>query len=212
LPLELALVDCSIDTVTKEEKPAPVTAEERPRAREETPRPVVKPQTEKPAEIKPEEKPEETAPAPAQAAYAEEPVPDTPEPEPEPAEIEAATEPEPIAASAQPLGSTDAAEQLRMNWKQVIDLAPQETKRSSARAILRSAGITPLSVENGTVVLAFKYNNHKELIEKAENQKVAEKIISNFLGYPCQVKCVLEDNHLLKEALKIGKHIKTEEK
>ena len=50
------------------------------------------------------------------------------------------------------------------------------------------------------------------MIEKAENQQVAEKIISNYLGHPCHISCVLEDNHLLKEALKIGKLIGTEER
>jgi DNA polymerase-3 subunit gamma/tau len=95
----------------------------------------------------------------------------------------------------------------------MVDLAPKDTKRSPALAILRSAGITVESVENDTVVLAFRHNNHKEIIEKLENQQVAEKIISNFLGYPCRISCVLENNHLVKEALKIGgKLIDTEEK
>jgi len=46
-----------------------------------------------------------------------------------------------------------------------------------------------------------------EQIEKMENQRVAEKIISNFLGRPCHVRCILEDNHLLKAALKMGAQI-----
>jgi len=101
---------------------------------------------------------------------------------------------------------------LKLNWKKVIEQAPQDTKRTAALAILRSAGVTPVSIKNETVMLAFRHNNHKEIIEKAENQRVAEKILSNFLGYRCSINCVLEDNHLLKEALKIGKHIDTEEK
>ena len=58
------------------------------------------------------------------------------------------------------------------------------------------------------MVLAFRHKNHKELMEKAENLKVAEKILSNFLGRSCRVSCVQEDNnHLLKAALKMGAQI-----
>jgi len=65
------------------------------------------------------------------------------------------------------------------------------------------------------VVLAFRYNIHKENMEKPENQQVAEKIVSNFLGRSCRVRCIYEpeDNHLLQEALKMGGQIiETEEK
>ena len=55
--------------------------------------------------------------------------------------------------------------------------------------------------------LSFRYPNHKEQIEKIENQRVAQEIISNFLGYPCQVRCILEDNHLVKAALNMGAQI-----
>ncbi|MBN2074607.1 MAG: DNA polymerase III subunit gamma/tau [Dehalococcoidales bacterium] len=99
-------------------------------------------------------------------------------------------------------------ERLKLNWKQVIDLAPPDTKKTSALAILRSAGIDPLSIDNDIVILAFRHKNHKELMEKAENLKVAEKILSNFLGRSCRVSCVQEDNnHLLKAALKMGAQI-----
>ena len=104
-------------------------------------------------------------------------------------------------------------ERLKLNWKQVIDLAPPETKKTSALAILRSAGIDPLSIEKDIVVLAFRHKNHKELMEKVENLKVAEKILSNFLGRSCRVSCVQEDNnHLLKAALKMGAQIINREK
>jgi len=124
--------------------------------------------------------------------------------EPSPASV-----PIPAMASAttRPVEVGSEIEQLRLNWKQVIEHAPPDTKRTPAIAILRSAGVKPMSFQNDTVVLAFRYKNHKELIEKAENQQVAEKIISNFLGRPCHVNCVLEDNHLLKEALKMGAQI-----
>jgi len=66
-----------------------------------------------------------------------------------------------------------------------------------------------VAFEDDTVVLAFRYPLHKEKIEEPENQKVAEKIISNFLGRPCHVRCIHEpeNDHLLRAALKMGGQI-----
>ena len=117
------------------------------------------------------------------------------------------------AAATTPLEPGSEIEQLRLNWKQVTEQAPQDTKRTPAIAILRSAGVKPVAVEKDVVSLSFRYPYHKEQIEKIENQRVVEKIISNFLGRPCRVHCILEDNHLLKAALKMGAQvIDTEEK
>ncbi len=110
----------------------------------------------------------------------------------------------PVMAAATPMAAGSDIDRLKLNWRQVIDQAPPDTKKTAAIAILRSAGVKPVTVENDMVCLAFRHNNHKELIEKAENQRVAEKIISNFLGHPCRISCIIEENHLLKEALKMG--------
>jgi len=123
---------------------------------------------------------------------------------PEPASVSTAST---DVVTTTPPEAGSEIEQLRLNWKQVIEQAPQDTKRTPAIAILRSAGVKPVSFENDTVVLAFRYPYHKEQIEKIENQRVAAKIISNFLGRPCNVHCILEDNHLLKAALKMGAQI-----
>ena len=71
-----------------------------------------------------------------------------------------------------------------------------------------------MSIENDLVCLAFTNNIFKEKIEQLENQRVTERVISNFLGRTCQIKCVLDENHLVKEALKMGAQITnvTEEK
>jgi DNA polymerase-3 subunit gamma/tau len=100
-------------------------------------------------------------------------------------------------------------ERLRLNWRQVFEQAPEDVKRTPAIAILRSAGVKPLIIEGDTVVLAFRYPIHKEKMETPENQQVAEKIISNFLGHSCRVRCIYEpeDNHLLKAALKMGAQV-----
>jgi DNA polymerase-3 subunit gamma/tau len=100
-------------------------------------------------------------------------------------------------------------ERLRQNWRQVIEQAPEEVKRTPAIAILRSAGVKPVAIEGDSVVLAFRYPIHKEKMEQAENKQVAEKIVSNFLGRPCRVRCTYEpeDNHLLKAALEMGAQV-----
>ncbi len=100
-------------------------------------------------------------------------------------------------------------EKLRLNWKQVIDEAPASVKKTNAIALLRSAGVKPVDIKDDTVVLSFRYEIHKENIEKPENQQVAEKIIANFLGRPCHVRCIYEpeDNHLVRAALKMGAQV-----
>jgi hypothetical protein len=100
-------------------------------------------------------------------------------------------------------------ERLRVKWKQVIEQAPEDTKRTPIIAILRSAGTKPVAIEGDTVVLAFRYPIHKEKVEMTENRQVAERIITHFLGHSCQVRCIYEpeDDHLLKAALKMGAQI-----
>lgn len=100
-------------------------------------------------------------------------------------------------------------EQLRLNWKQVVAQAPEDTKRTPAIAILRSAGVKPVAFEDNTVVLSFRYPLHKEKMGEPENQQVAEKIVSNFLGRPCRVRCIYEpeDNHLVQEAQRMGAQV-----
>ena len=198
LPLELALVDCVLTSEDSGEK-STRQKEHRVEPIEEitTPPPRIEPETVSISQQKtppPEQQPPATAVA---ATAAVEPSP-------------AAVEPSPAAITNLLEGNSDI-EKLKQNWKQVIEQAPQDTKKSPAIAILRSAGVTPVAVENGTVSLTFRHANHKELIEKIENQQIAEKIIGNFLGYPCRIRCILEENHLLKAALKMGAQITHEE-
>jgi len=177
LPLELALVDCVL--TSKEEKESHTQ------------------QTED--EFRPPKEVATPSPTPSQ--------PKQPTAKPEPASVPAPAAPVMATATTTPLEAGSEIERLRLSWKQVIELAPQDTKRTPALAILRSAGVKPMAVENDVVSLSFKHHVHKEQIEKIENQRVAERIISNFLGRPCHVHCILEDNHLLKEAIKIGAQI-----
>ena len=133
-------------------------------------------------------------------------APPQPTAKPEPTNIPTPTTPKATITPPEP-GSE--IEQMRLNWKQVIEQAPENTKRTPAIAILRSAGVKPVAIEDDTIVLAFRYPYHKEQIEKPENQQIAEKIIGNFLGRPCHVRCIYEPeaNHLLRAALKMGAQI-----
>jgi DNA polymerase-3 subunit gamma/tau len=96
-----------------------------------------------------------------------------------------------------------------LNWKRVVDDAPADVKRTNAVALLRSAGVKPVDIEGDTVVLAFKYSLHKENMEKPENQRVAERIVSYFLGRTCHVRCIYqsESNHLVEAAKKMGARV-----
>ena len=98
-------------------------------------------------------------------------------------------------------------ERLKMNWKQILDNLPPYLKKTNAAALLRSA--RPISFENEKVILSLKYSIHKENMEKPEYQQVAEKIFSDYLGRPCKVRCVceIENNHLVKAALKSGAQV-----
>ena len=135
-----------------------------------------------------------------------------PSPKQETTKPEPVSAPEPVpveSVSTTPLKIGSEIERLSQNWRQVIDEVPTNIKRTNAIALLRSAGVKPVAIEDDTVVLVFRYNIHKENMEKPENQQVAETIISNFLGHPCKVRCVYEpkNNHLIKAALRMGAQV-----
>ena len=197
LPLELALVDCALPS--EEERESPTPQNEAPQPTQVATPPPPKKQITKP---KPASVP---APAPPEAATP--PSSKQPIAEPEPVGTPApAPAPEPTIAPPEP---GKELEQLRLNWKRIIDQAPESIKKSAAAAILRSADVKPVALEGDTIVLASKYDFYKEQIEKLENQKIAQEIVSNYLGRPCRVRCIHqpENNRLLKEALKMGAQI-----
>ena len=201
LPLELAIVDCSLAPEENKEPPTgQAEPERRQPARTSTP-PATPPRAKQP---NPEPKPV-TAPEP--------PANTTPTPEPE-TKSEQNDAPQPVTTSSTPTPEPGSeAEHLQQNWKKVIEQAPEDIRKTPAIAILRSAGVIPMAIENDTVILSFRYPLFKDKLEDTENLRVAEKAIGSFLGRPCRVHCVLEDNHLLKEALKMGAQIiDTEEK
>ncbi|MCJ7426763.1 MAG: DNA polymerase III subunit gamma/tau [Dehalococcoidales bacterium] len=183
LPLELALVDCTQPPAEAKTNPAPPPRYEAPPVKAAPKKTATKAADDKDVSgTKAADKPK-----------------DTPRPE-----NNTATPP------TTPPELHSEIERLRMNWKQVIEQAPDEVKKSPAVAILRSAGVKPVAIESdNTVVLVFKYPIHKEKLETAENQQVVRKIISAFLGRACQVRCVHEpeDNHLVDAVKKMGAQV-----
>ncbi|MDH5695672.1 MAG: DNA polymerase III subunit gamma/tau [Dehalococcoidia bacterium] len=142
------------------------------------------------------------------------PIKEAAPPKQQPAKPKPASEPTVAPPKAEDIPTTppelhNEIERLRLNWKQVVEQAPEDAKRTPAIAILRSAGVKPVAIEDDTVVLAFRYNFHKEKMEQTENQQVAEEIISSFLGRPCHVRCTHEpeDNHLVREVKKMGAQV-----
>ncbi|MFC1897116.1 DNA polymerase III subunit gamma/tau [Chloroflexota bacterium] len=197
LPLELALVDCAL---TSEEEVTPTSQTEY-----EPPQPV-KAAT-PPSKKQPTAKPQPVITTPAAAPEVNTDI--TP---PVVSEVTTNITPPTVpetAATITPPEVGNELEQLRLNWKQIIAQAPEETRRTPAIAILRSAGVKPVAFEDNTAVLAFRYPLHKEKMVEIENQKVAEKIVSNFLGHPCRVRCIYEpeDNHLVQEAQRMGAQV-----
>ena len=196
LPLELALVDACIEPVA--EKPAPRAEAEPARAQKSMSQSAGQP-------TRPTNSPPTSPKAPnpgiptANQPPAARPVPHAAETAPvkEPAKVSA------LQGAGSPL------EQLKNNWVLIIQQVPDAVKRSAAVAMLRSAGIKPIEIEGDTVVLSFKYPYHREKIEEIENKKIVAGLISKFMGHPCQIKCVYEpeENHLVREAQKLGAQI-----
>jgi DNA polymerase-3 subunit gamma/tau len=197
LPLELALVDCSVKEEGGKEAARltePPPAIRNPDATNSTP---PSPPPQQPQAVQPEEKPE-----PVQEPQVPEP-PNAPEPVSEPVAEEKPV-PETGETPESALAAGEAIEQLQQNWSKTINEAPDGMNKTPAAALLRSA--RPKEIIGDTIVLSFKYPLHKDNMEKTENQKTAEKIVSSFLGRPCRVRCVYEheNNHLVKAALNMG--------
>jgi DNA polymerase-3 subunit gamma/tau len=186
LPLELALVDCYLASGSMPAAPDPVKA---PAAR------VSPPRVKTPA-APPEITASPASPLPAAAAEA----PAGPEP--------AVAAPFIQNAPAEAPSLSSEIERLKLNWKQVIDGAGPNYKKTTASALLKS-GSKPLSIEGDTVVLSFGFKIHKENIEKPENKLIAEKIISEYLGHPYKIQCVLDPkkDHLVNLAKKMGAQV-----
>lgn len=106
-----------------------------------------------------------------------------------------------------PLDAGNVCEKLKQDWRNMLEHVPPDVRKSPVIAILRSAGVQPVTFEKETLTLSFRYPYLKEKLEEIENQRAAERIFSHYMGHSCKVQCVLENNHLVKAALKLGAEI-----
>jgi DNA polymerase III subunit gamma/tau len=201
LPMELALVDCYIDPGEKE-VPSAKTEQAPPTAVRTQLKPS-SPAIKNESAIKPVTTPAITPPGIPPSATTSANL-STPSPQIK----------EPSAATAAPPSLASEIERLKLNWKQIVEDVDPSLKKTKAIAWLKS-GSKPLSMDKDVVVLSFGHKVFKENIEKQENARIVEKIISDYLGHSCKIQCVcdIENNHMVKSALKQGAQIiRVEEK
>ena len=220
LAMEMALVDATLKPTVAERPIEPARAvkpavETRPAPapvrQAETPKPPTEPayartSTDKPqAAAPPVSTPKPETAAPVSAA------PATPSAVPgQEAARPSTSSGRTVSEGPPPAEIISTLEDLVSRWPGILSAAPPKLRRSTALAILRSAGIVqPVAFSDGAVTLSFKFPVHMDKINEPENKKVVTEILSACIGAPCQVVCVREQisNHLVKEAQKRGAEI-----
>jgi hypothetical protein len=109
-------------------------------------------------------------------------------------------------------------EYIRSRWREVIEGLRGAGSRGNLDALLRSA-CEPVAVEGNTLVLGFYYQFHKEKIEDPKYTHLVETKISQVLGTPYKISCVLTPKgkkapnqsavkgHLVRAAQEMGARI-----
>jgi hypothetical protein len=217
LPLELALVDA---TLTDNEPKATPAANSDPPASRTThntqqppsnPRPPVSEERKNTPPISNPVPPNTAQAAPSQAPATATNYEHTNQ-TPQPAAGQDPPRPAQRSTTINPLGAGSAIEQLQQHWNKIINESPGGLSKTAAAALLRTS--RPVSIDGDTIVISMKYAYHKEKMDSLDNQKIADKIVSSFMGRTCRVRCVYEheNNHLVKAALSRGAQvINTEE-
>ena len=132
-------------------------------------------------------------------------------------ESKAPTADEEIVAGMTSSKGSVSLEQIKVNWRKMLDEIPSDVKKTRSVALLRSSCV-PMALEGDTITLGFRYDIHREAMEVTENRRIAEEVIGRFLGCPCHIRCVLTPideearqravkGHLVKAALEIGAKI-----
>jgi len=178
LPLELALVECTLPP-TEEELPA--------QAEYEAPQPekVVTTTT--------------TPPPP--------PIHEKPVVKPEPARAPAPASPAAESAPTTPLESGSTIEQLKLNWRQLIKEAPSSISRTPAAALLRSATPKAIEEDTLVLSFRYPLHkeNMEKPDNQQTAEKIVSSFLGRSCHVRCV--CEPEDNHLVQEAIKLGARI-----
>ena len=221
LPMELALVECTVRARDDRAVHAAPVAEkaEAPAAKAE--KPVSTPAPAAPIAEKPQAAPRKAKQAKPAAespevtpvgAIHESPSPDASvkidEPKKPKTEPVTATPTSPTAAAKEPAGLINI-EILRRRWGEVVKATKGMGSRGNLDALLRSA-CEPVSVNDDTIVLGFYYEFHKEKIEDPKYRHMVEAKVKEIFGNPYKLRCVIVEkkekskSYLVDEALKMG--------
>ncbi len=96
------------------------------------------------------------------------------------------------AAPAAPVGDADALHALQKQWKRVVHWF-REHRRFKIQAALNSA--RPAHVSGERVDLVFKHQFSLDLVQRPENLRQVELVISQILGGTYKVQCFLESEY-----------------
>jgi DNA polymerase-3 subunit gamma/tau len=212
LPMELALVECTVRAREDRAVHAAPVAEkaEAPVIKVEKPAPTPSPRREK--AIKPTPEPADVTPVGAirESPSIEAPPTDEPdnidEPEESEAEVETAA---PAASTVKETAGPINIDILRRRWGEVIKATKGMGSRGNLDALLRSA-CEPVSVKDDTIELGFYYEFHKEKIEDPKYRHMVEAKVKEIFGSPYKLRCIIVEkqekpkSYLVNEALRMG--------
>ena len=120
------------------------------------------------------------APSPKEAAKAGEPT------ESPAAKDEGADRGESVASAAAD-GSLDV-DTVRDRWSQLLGALRPDNR--SLEALMRSC--SPSAVDGDVIVLGFAHSFHRDKVEEDQNKRVVEDALSEIMGSPCRIRCVLD--------------------
>ncbi|MBI2867953.1 MAG: DNA polymerase III subunit gamma/tau [Chloroflexi bacterium] len=199
LPLELAMVECSLTTE------APPAGARPPAARRD---PASPPRSQPPpAQPRPRERMEEPPPVRS-------PLPAN---GPTPQSVE---DSRPIPTTIEPVAEDAIAqviEQLRGGWKDVIQACRGKGQGVKFDALLRSA--QPLTIEGDTLVIGFGFTFHRDKasqeLENPVSRKAVEDAVARVAGHRLRLRCTLAERpkpvqpsgHLVRDALQMGARV-----
>ena len=90
-------------------------------------------------------------------------------------------------ADTKPLPEID---DIRTKWREFINTMRGEGSAGNLDARLRSA-CEPVSIENGSLVLGFYHEFHKNYIEDPKYRFLVEKKLKEFFGKPYKLNCIV---------------------
>lgn len=183
----------------------------------------VPPATATPPKVEPQPT---TTPRPVQAespqptAASAPPTPEAPPVTPPAVDIptEQPATPTPEPAAAAPMASENGVsgnsspvislEELQSRWREIVDGLRGVGSSGNLDAFLRSVSV-PLSVDDGTIVIGFYHDFHKQKIEDPKYRHLVEQRISQILGRHYALQCerverVQPRGHLVRAAISEG--------